>query len=1143
LTPSPTILQFAVILLGSLFGSLVAGEPPKLDPNRPIQFDVWLETMDVPAAQKAAFDKDRALPKFKLLGGWIEGGKVSAAYAPSMTAIHGAGACPEEKDWDLCPYGPRAAVQENVHLQSQFAAAEMKLAAETVTGRFTWQFVDGRTPEKTLSPACKIQIEAKKAKVGWVGHYTGQYGDYTISGPCVVVARQVAAGLHDPQNGLYQILNGTQTVFLEVRGGKVAQAAALAPTSADILPATVESFSVATQDFGLNGRGAVLGGQVTVKDADGKPTVLSLDKLVLGRAGRLGSTGMFEKSASPVKIRLDSLADPLVARWRENLSQVKRGMMTVPAQVAAQALAEANECEAMPMAGPLTRYLHRLTKLQGHIYAPWCDFLPVEGAVRYRYEVKSRGAAAVAFEADSPQASLSPVWAKVPVGELEVRLVGLDTAGKPIGTAQQRAFRRRTPLAAMPKPVEPSAALELALRLPHYLTEDFHGHAYLSQAVQSAGFKPFKSATTHWRLTPQLLAAATSDPAQREQYFALADTLAIRQIEDDAIGDFKTAYHYWGFSCGAATHTGRNLLNLIGDRSVPPVVERLGLWTRFFGRLQQPSGSWTLNERGKLMCNGNIGMGGNHYPDQNAAPWLSLLARYRQVESDPAQRALARALEDKALAWVRHNSLRTGYWENIWMNSPGNHWNQIQIAVEYPLYDLFHAPAANRDPMMIADLLRWQEDLWINWEYPDLRLRLESNTFGWCIESILALSYLELYALTGDPLALARSEALASHYLARADVVRGHGHIFFGSNGTAGQSEGDDPDFIVRWAQRYRQLKAQPPAAIPERHLSLTLDRLLDGRDRVVLDLAVQDGRIIRALARTPTWDGPGENITQPGRLHWRAGKALFHRVDVSSLKLDANGVSGPVRLWLKEPQAGTVREVGVELQVARRWTSGWQGRWMAGKESGRVSGLTIADLATTGPVQLAVRIPDALVGGEAWQNWVSVSADPATSKAVVLNPNAGWSAETKLPAGKVGAEDISLSLETTVTWQGVAEIEFDKKFGRAAGAYKTAPDDRTALLANWAMNEETRKLCASHFYNPGFKADRPGDMDVAAGYEYKCPYRPVNPGSYRFGLTGHRLGDIVFGTATVTGPDGKARTCQFLGDLTTIAFISPSTK
>jgi hypothetical protein len=47
---------------------------------------------------------------------------------------------------------------------------------------------------------------------------------------------------------------------------------------------------------------------------------------------------------------------------------------------------------------------------------------------------------------------------------------------------------------------------------------------------------------------------------------------------------------------------------------------------------------------------------------------------------------------------------------------------------------------------------------------------------------------------------------------------------------------------------------------------------------------------------------------------------------------------------------------------------------------------------------------------------------------------------------------------------------------------------------------------------------------------QYVTSSRPVTPGQYEYRLDGRRLGDVVAGAATVTGPDGKEHSCRFLG-------------
>ncbi|MBO6161383.1 MAG: hypothetical protein J6O01_07885, partial [Bacteroidales bacterium] len=64
-------------------------------------------------------------------------------------------------------------------------------------------------------------------------------------------------------------------------------------------------------------------------------------------------------------------------------------------------------------------YSHRF------LYAPAFPFEEVEGARSYRFTVVCEDGAVLSFLAKSPQADLSPVWDRIPVGEVRVSVEGL----------------------------------------------------------------------------------------------------------------------------------------------------------------------------------------------------------------------------------------------------------------------------------------------------------------------------------------------------------------------------------------------------------------------------------------------------------------------------------------------------------------------------------------------------------------------------------------------------------------------------------------------------------------------------------------------------------------------------------------------
>ena len=109
------------------------------------------------------------------------------------------------------------------------------------------------------------------------------------------------------------------------------------------------------------------------------------------------------------------------------------------------------------------------------IYAPAFDFQPVDGASEYRFTVEHLGTQMVesprykadkpsedpephwilgegaptgqswSFTADSPTASLAPVWNDIPVGKVRLTVEGLDADGNVTGISGQRDFLRDFP--------------------------------------------------------------------------------------------------------------------------------------------------------------------------------------------------------------------------------------------------------------------------------------------------------------------------------------------------------------------------------------------------------------------------------------------------------------------------------------------------------------------------------------------------------------------------------------------------------------------------------------------------------------------------------------------------------------------------
>jgi len=1178
-----------ILLAICAIASSAVAEPPKLDPGKPMQFDVQLSQAQFEGGEQRQYGELRNNQPL-LLGGYIEGGKLTGVYSTMKQSIDAAGYPPDCSAFDLCPYGMGG--RYGFKISATDASASVDTTEFRAAMTITFVEFEGKPVDKPI--VWTYRITAKPAVLGYVGTYEGTAKGVSFKGSCVVRPRNVPGGMRDPLNALYQIFGPPDRfgwgpnyrVMIEVRNGKPVQAFmvsddtqryprrgvddALAATR--VYPVDASAMTVAVRDDGLLGKAAVLGGSLTLKpEAPAAPTfkalvnrVIKLDGVVVSGAGKFCDK---PKDCEIGGIMNYPLTFPPAVGAMDRVKALHRGTTPTPAELLAQAETEAARDDVQPAPGECTRYTHRLWRWQeekssSFLYAPWLDFDAVAGAQRYRFEISKFDGrpippALASFEAASPKASLAPVWNKIPSEvslsqgrgyQVQVSALGAD--GAVIGKPQSKLIVRR-PAFPAGMPVMPSHAELLACALQHarWLGEHEWGSLYLTEAVMANPQSGVQPLNYPCYFAHNLLAEATDDPALRDQYLRLLAVQRNRHLATDAHGPFKNPYHYNKAFASGVQLINRHHLFIQAVLPDATALERIRLWTRYFARLQQPSGSWPiLTERGALDMSGAYSLWGSDHMEENSGVWLNYCADYRRLESDFALRALSRAMEERGVCWLQNNTLRTGYGERMHAQTDGTDMvHSASHTVEYLLYVLGKAPPSRRDVVMASDLLRRIEDIFTLWSPTPVTLGTGHDWWE-SLEAVVAWNWLELYALTGDPLMKAKSEAMAMGNLRRTNPIHGNDPL-----GYTRFMHPNNPYWIVRWARRYEEVCKKPPVAVPNRHLSLTLDRLIGATDRLELDLLVQDGRVTRALARTPTWDGPGMNIHQPGRLFTRAGKALFHAVDVGGLRVSADGITGTLAVQLTPPQGGAVRSVTVAVTAQRHALSAWRGRWKMDQAEGRVEGLNLEDEPVAGDRQVSVQIQEALSGGEAWQNWALASAlmdgTGKVTAGALNNPNTGWTAPRATVAACTLSDDaFSMKMEAEIAWHGTAEysrtgiVTSKSNEMECNTIFKTTPESSQALLADWVVPGVSEGEVQFNLKQVGLRPEL-GDRRPDEPMVYKSPSKPVTPGRYQFDLKGDRLGNMFYGTAEVTAPDGKKNTRQFLGDVEVVKTPSATTK
>ena len=154
-------------------------------------------------------------------------------------------------------------------------------------------------------------------------------------------------------------------------------------------------------------------------------------------------------------------------------------------------------------------------------YAPYFEFKPVEGAVKYRFTVKGADGALLEFIADSPYAALTPVWGAVREGDTTVKAVGIDADGKELGVSGERKFYRMPPFDNR-YPPKAKPYLEAAKDTYHYLLT-FEAIQHLKKGEPSPNYTRYcYPSKMHSAIIEGLLEHAELEPSVKAEAIEIA---------------------------------------------------------------------------------------------------------------------------------------------------------------------------------------------------------------------------------------------------------------------------------------------------------------------------------------------------------------------------------------------------------------------------------------------------------------------------------------------------------------------------------------------------------------------------------------------------------------------------------------------
>jgi len=421
-------------------------------------------------------------------------------------------------------------------------------------------------------------------------------------------------------------------------------------------------------------------------------------------------------------------------------------------------------------------------------YAPTFGFEPVAGAVRYRFEVVGADAGkAERFEALRPTAALTPVWAKVPVGDVTVTVSGLTADGKAVGAPRTRRFWKMPPFREGAYPKATRGYGETAALIWKYVFDRPYLQYMLEKGEPDPKY-PLNSypakmlASQIWAMLRYAKLSPQDAPRAMKIAKAAADRLIARaQPPGSPLAFFPPTYdgrgeagnNYLGekFKGMHMLHypsaAGMALLDYAeasGEAACRDFAIKIA---DTYVRLQGEDGTWWLkmDERdGKPVC-------------KNRLVPIRVLEFLERVAKRTGDKKYAAAAE-RAFGFIEKGPLTDWNWEGQFEDIyPAPLYANLTKhgACDVAIYLLKRFPGDTRRLAQARELLRWSEDQFVVWDG-----RYFANNGKWttpvaleqyhCYAPIdesaakMIMTYLALYRAERNPRDLAKARALGDAF-------------------------------------------------------------------------------------------------------------------------------------------------------------------------------------------------------------------------------------------------------------------------------------------------------------------------------------------------------------------------------------------
>ncbi|MEX2336281.1 MAG: hypothetical protein WD555_03320 [Fulvivirga sp.] len=436
------------------------------------------------------------------------------------------------------------------------------------------------------------------------------------------------------------------------------------------------------------------------------------------------------------------------------------------------------------------------------IYAPAFDFKDIDAAVKYRFDLLSLAdSSTYSFESDKPYAALSPVWTKVPVGKVELKVIGVSANGDRLDLAGERHFYRAAPFAGEYHEPLMSYDSSAMLALDNLMKEDYVRY-WLENGKPDPDYKNYIFATKIYSalivgsITYARLKEGTTE-AERSTLLAkiVADYLIEISYEKGSVWEFfPPSYHgsYQDKSVGdvfkhkpfmlettnftiIAADAGHAYLDLYDYTGETKYLDAAIKIARTYQTTQMENGTWYQMVDYKT---------GEPVVSLIAIPtgvvvFLERLSRYYGIEG-------LEGTAEKALQWIMENPVKDFHWvgqfEDVTPREPFENLSREQ-ACDLAIYLLKNKMDQHNSIRLAEELIRFSEDQFVIWEKPmpaKIRKSKGSFTKNWITPSvqeqyiywmpvgrtagIMLQTYWTAYETTKNEMYLAKAKSIANSF-------------------------------------------------------------------------------------------------------------------------------------------------------------------------------------------------------------------------------------------------------------------------------------------------------------------------------------------------------------------------------------------